>query len=55
MRQQGAALQGITAPKALYTLMLPVALLDTTAPLELLSLCPALLEPWKVRQPFLGG
>lgn len=42
--QLGFVPQDITVLKALWTLMPPLAPLDTTAPLGLLFLCPALLE-----------
>lgn len=48
--QQVTALQDITAPKALQKRMLRYAPVDTTALWELLFLCPAHLELWKVSQ-----
>lgn len=42
--QPGTVPQDITVPKAPWTLLPPLALLDTTAPLELFFLCPALSE-----------
>lgn len=50
--QPGIVLQDITVLKALWTLIPPLAPLDTTAPLGLVFLCPALLEQWEVRYGF---